>query len=205
MKELYGSKVEFEEAKILADLTSIFQDLKFTIETLKRLIKLLKDKSEDRILVESLWTTALISYARCFSTGKRFGLKEDIFKNKDLKGDPIGCHNYYINLRNKHVAHSVNPFEQIAVDLQLSNPDDKERKVLGVSVLSQKLICSTLEGVEDLIRLAIIAFKDVGEQCKGYEKKVLEIGKKLPLNELYSKARSRIITPGSKDAERARE
>lgn len=202
MEELYGSKVEFEEAKKLADLSSIFQDLKFTIEILKRLIKLLKDKSEDIILVESLWTTALVSYARCFSSGKRFGLKKNIFKNKNLKGDPVGCHNYYINLRNKHIAHSVNPFEQIVVDLQLSNP--KEKKVLGVSVLSQKLICSSIEGVETLIRLVIIVFKEVKEQCKECEKKVLEKGKSIPLDELYSKVRSRIITPNVDDVERVR-
>lgn len=204
MSELYGVKVDYEEAKMLADLTLIFQDLTFTMDILKRLKQLLKDNSKDRTLIESLWTTALISYSRCFSSGKRLGLSEDIFKNKKLKGDPVGCHRYYIDLRNKHVAHSVNPFEQVAVDLQLSKPGSTKREVLGVAVLSQRLICGATEGIEMLLRLTIIAQKEVAKQCKEYESKVLEVGKSLPIDTLYSKARSRILTPGPEDAGKPR-
>lgn len=204
MPELYGANVDFKEAKILADLTLILQDLTFTVDVLKRLRKLLKDNCQDRILTESLWTTALISYVRCFSSGKRFGLSEKIFKNKKLKGDPVRCHRYYKNLRDKHIAHSVSPFEQIVVDLQLSSPDSAQREVLGVGVLSQKLICTSIEGVETLLGLALIARKEVFNQCKEYEAKVLEVGKNLPIETLYSKARGRIVTPGPEDAGKAR-
>ncbi|MBU1120884.1 DNA polymerase II large subunit, partial [Candidatus Micrarchaeota archaeon] len=114
----------------------------------RKLIKLLKDDSKDNILIQSYWTASLISYVRCFSAGKRLGLSEDIFKNTKLEDDPLGCHHYFKNLRDKHIAHSVNPFEQIVVDLQLSNPKSKKREVLGVSILSQKLICTTVEGAE---------------------------------------------------------
>jgi hypothetical protein len=204
MPELYGAKVEYKEAKILADLTSIFQDLAFTVDVLKRLRQLLKDNCNNRILIESLWTTALISYIRCFSSGKRFGLSENIFKNKKLEGDPIGCHRYYKNLRDKHIAHSVNPFEQVVVDLELSPPDSTKREVLGVAVLFQRLICADIEGVETLLRLALIAKEEVRKQAKEYEAKTLEVGKSLPIDTLYSKARSRIITPGPEDAGKAR-
>jgi len=204
MPELYGVKVDYKEAKILADLTLIFQDLSFTLDVLKRLRQLLKDNSKDRILIESLWTTALISYVRCFSSGRRFGLLENIFKDKKLKGDPIGCHRYYKNLRDKHTAHSVNPFEQVAVDLELSKPDSKKREILGVGVLSQKLICVDIGGVETLLRLTLIGKEEVRKQAKEYETKTLEIGKSLPIDTLYSKARSRIITPGPEDAGKAR-
>lgn len=204
MKELYGVQVDYEEAKVLADYTLIFQDLTFTVEILKRLRQLLKENSEDRVLIESLWTTALISYARCFSSGKRLGLSEDIFKNKNLEGDPVGCHKHYVDLRNKHIAHSVNPFEQVAVDLQLSPPDSTKQEVLAVAVLSMRLICTDIEGVETLLRLALIARKEVSKLAKEYEDKTLEVGKGLPLKDLYSKARSRLIAPGPEDAGKAR-
>jgi len=203
-KFLYGVKVDFEEAKILADITLIFQDLGFTVDVLNRLIQLFKNKSIDRILIESLWIGALISYFRCFSSGKRLGLSEDIFKNKKLKGDPIGCHHYYKNLRDKHIAHSVNPFEQVTVDLELSSPSSTKREVLGVAVLSQRLICVDIKGVVTLLRLALIAKEEVRKQAKEYEDKTLEVGKSLPIDALYSKVRSCIITPGPTDAGKAR-
>lgn len=204
MSELFGAKVEYKEAKILADLTLVLQDLTFTVDILKRLIKLLKDDSKDNILIQSYWTASLISYVRCFSAGKRLGLSEDIFKNTKLEDDPLGCHHYFKNLRDKHIAHSVNPFEQIVVDLQLSNPKSKKREVLGVSILSQKLICTTVEGAETFLRLALIAREEVRKQAKEYENKTLEVGKKLPIDVLYSKGRSRIITPGPEDTAKAR-
>jgi hypothetical protein len=204
MPELYGAKVDYKEARILADLTLILQDLTFTVNVLERLRGLLKDNSKDRILIESLWTSALISYVRCFSSGKRFGLTENIFKNKKLKGDPIGCHRYYKNLRDKHIAHSVNPFEQVAVDLELSRSDSGKREVLGVGILSQKLICVDVKGVETLLRLTLIAREEVHKQAQEYEVKTLEVGKNLPIDTLYAKARSRIITPGPEDAGKVR-
>jgi len=204
MSELFGVKIEYKEAKILADLTLILQDLIFTVGVLKRLIKLLKDDSKDNILIQSYWIAALISYVRCFSAGKRLGLSEDIFKNDKLEGDPLGCHRYFKNLRDKHIAHSVNPFEQIVVDLQLSNPKNKKHEVLGVAVLSQKLICTTLEGAETFLRLTLIAREEIRKQAKEYENKTLEVGKKLPIDALYSKGRSRIVTPGPEDTEKAR-
>lgn len=201
---LYGVEVDFEEAKTLANYTLIFQDLGLTVDALKRLRQLLKNGSKDRVLIESYWTAALISYCRCFTSGKRLSLSEDIFRNKELKGDPLGCHRYYINLRNKHVAHSVNLFEQVAIDLQLSSPKNKKREVLGVSVLSQKLICSSIDGVETLLRLSLIAREEVRKKAKEYEAKTLEIGKNLPIEKLYSRARSRITTPGPEDAGKPR-
>jgi len=204
MSELFGVKVEYKEAKILADLTLILQDLTFTVSVLKRLIKLLKDNSKDDVLIQSFWIAALISYIRCFSADKCLGLSEDIFKNDKLKGDPLGCHRYFKNLRDKHIAHSVNPFEQVVVDLQLSSPKSKKREVLGVAVLSQKLICTTLEEAETFLRLALIAREKVRKQAKEYEAKTLEVGKKLPIDVLYSKGRSRIITSGLEDTGKAR-
>lgn len=202
MPELYIAEVNYEEAKKLADLASISQDLSFTIDALKRLLQLLKDDDKDNILIQSFWTAALISYVRCFSRGKRFGLSENIFEK--LEGDPIGCHRYYKNLRDKHIAHSVNPFEQVVAGLVLSEPDNPKQEVQGVATLSQKLICSDIEGVVTLLRLASIAQKQVSEQAREYEAKVLEVGKSLPIDTLYSNARIRTITPGPEDARKAR-
>jgi len=202
MPELYMAKVDYKEAKELADLISIYNDLSYAIEVLKNLLELFKDESKDNILVQSLWTAALISYVRCFSGGKRFGLSENIFKG--LAGDPIGCHRYYKNLRDKHIAHSVNPFEQVVVGLVLSEPDDPKQEVKGVAALHLKHISPDVEGVLTLLRLALIAQEEVDKRAKEYELKVLEVGKMVPIEELYSKASICAAAPGPEDAGKAR-
>jgi hypothetical protein len=206
MPELYVAEVDYEEAGRLADLASIYQDLSFTINVLRRLIQLLKDGSKDDTLIQSFWTAALISYVRCFSSGKRFGLSKNIFEKlaSDLEGGGIAAHQYFKDLRDKHIAHSVNPFEQIKVGLVLSEPSNPRQEVLGVSTLSQKLICVGVETVESLLKMALIAHKQVAIFAKEYECKTLEVGRTLPIDVLYSKPRLRIVTPAPEDAARAR-
>lgn len=196
MEELYVAQVDYKESRNLADLGSILQDLTFTIEICKRLIQLLKDDSQDPVLLESFWTAALIHYVRCFTSGKRYGLSKGIFE--DLPGDAIEVHEFYKNLRDKHIAHSVSPYEQPEVGLILSPKDSGEKKVIGVATLSMRHICTTVEGVKDLSRLATVLRKKVATLAKECEDKVLEVGKSLPIDELYSRTRLRTVAPGPK-------
>ena len=163
------------------------------MQVCSRLKKLLKENSKDNILIESLWTSALVRYARCFACGKRTGLSEDIFK--EFQGDPVEAHRFYINLRNKHIAHSVNPFEQMEVGLILSPIGESERRVLGVSVLAMKQISLSIDGVHQLGLLSKIAHDKMCNLAKELENKVIEKGKKTPIEELYKKARPRLIAP----------
>jgi hypothetical protein len=201
VEELYIAEVDYEEAKMTADLMSYFQGLAFTIDALDRLQQLLVEKVEDTVLSGSLWIAALISYARCFSTGKRFGLSEKLFES--IEGG-VECHQLYMNLRNKHIAHSVNPFEQVVVGLVLSPPSGAERKVEGVSILSQKLIHLDSEGIHNLRRLAFIAMKEIERQGKDAQEKALEIGKQIPIEDLYMKANPRTVAPPPEAAAKPR-
>jgi hypothetical protein len=166
------AKVDYEEAKKLADLGAIIQDLGFTMKTCSRLKKLLKEESQDSLLIESMWTAALIRYARCFATGKRIGLSESIFDG--LVGEPHEIHKIYIDLRNKHIAHSVNPFEQMVVGLVLSPQSSHARKVIGVATLSMRHICPSVEGVHQLGLLSKVLLEKVVQIAKEYEKKTLD-------------------------------
>jgi len=192
------AKVEFDEAKKLADLGAIVQDLGSTMKICSRLKKLLEEKSQDSLLIESFWTTALIKYARCFKTGRRFGLSESIFDG--LKGEPHKVHKLYIDLRDKHTAHSVNQFEQMQVGLVLSPKDSDERKVVGVATLSMRHIVTDAEGVHQLGLLSKVLLEKVCGLAKQYKNKVLEKGGTIPIDDLYKRARPRITAPGPEES-----
>ena len=189
------AKVDYEEAKKLADLGAIVQDLRFIMETCSRLKELLKEKSEDSLLIESMWTAALIRYARCFASGKRkFGLSESIFDG--LMGEPQKVHKWCIDLRDKHIAHSVNPFEQVEVGLILSPQSSHERKIIGVATMYMRHICPDIRGVQQLGMLSNVILEKVVQIAEEYKKKTLEKGESIPLEALYKHARPCMVAPG---------
>ncbi len=202
-KELHIVGIDFSEAKQLADLLSIMRDLQAVVESCKRVVSLIESKNEDHVQIDALWSMSLIRYVRCFNTGKRYDLKADeLFKSQ--KGDPIGAHQFYWNMRDKHVAHSVNPYEQMNVGLILSPGDSGSKKVVGVSTLHGTYLCPNVDGVKQLGVLAEIALQYVRRIAKQHQDSVLEIGKTLPVDELYSKAQSIFVAPSPDLAEKAR-
>ena len=201
-EQLFIADVKFSEAKRLADLASILRDLQATVETCKRVVALLDSEEKDTVLLEGLWSAALVRYVRCFAFGKRYGLTEDVFEG--LNGDPIGAHRWYKNIRDKHVAHSVNPYEQLRVGVILSPERSKQRKIIGVTTLSESYICAEKEGVKQLGMLAEVLIQKVKILGKECEDRVLEIAETLPIDQLYAKATSIFVAPGSEEAGKAR-
>ena len=79
----------------LADLAALHEDLQTTLLCCERLMtELGPDRPEvDQLALEAFWTTAVLSYARCFATGPRgTGLTEDDITATKLEGDVLGWH-----------------------------------------------------------------------------------------------------------------
>lgn len=180
------SKLEFAQAKALAEAAAIFQDLEFVIRAAKKLSDLLKAGEPDQVIARSLFTAALVAYVRCFSSGKRAVLTSDIYES--LQGEPIACHNQYKDTRDKHIAHSVNPFEEMMVGAVLSPLEAATHEVEHVACLTASLITYDVEGVEQLGRLASFAKNHVAEKCTALEAEVLELAKKMEIEKLYASA-----------------
>jgi len=68
---------------------------------------------------EALSTAAAVAYGRCFMSGVRQELPEDDVKLGTT--EIIATHEFLMAYRNKHVAHSVNPFEQNTVTVQIAD------------------------------------------------------------------------------------
>lgn len=195
-------RVNFPEAQRYADLGALAQDLKSVMEICTRIKELLENKSEDNVLIESYWTTAVIKYSRCFKNGKRFGIDESILDG--LPGDPQGAHNFYMDMRDKHVAHSVNAFEKNGAGLILSPEDSQERKVRGIALLSMRHIVADKQGVHTLGMLSNVILKEVNNNAKHYEEIALQEAKEISIEELYKKPRISLSAPSPDEAKAAR-
>jgi hypothetical protein len=132
-------KVEFEEAREAEGWMGISQDLRFVVKATRHLADVMRQQGEgsggtpvtldtNDTVVISLWTAALVAYARCFATGVRARLSEGVFDDKSVA---LEEHRYYMDLRNKHVVHSVNPFEISATGVGVANVAGEDPYVYG--------------------------------------------------------------------------
>ena len=195
-------RYESKEAAATAELLSIRQDLLLTEQMCERLLDLLRAASSDPILVEALWSAALVRYSRSFTTGKRQKLDPSLVAH--LPGDLMSAHVYYKNQRDKFIAHSVNPFEQSVVGVVLSPPDSETRKVIGVADLVLRQISADEQDIRQLGALANEMRKQVELQIDDGKKSVLTAANKEQIDDLYRLEPMELAPPGAEMAGRTR-
>ncbi|MCW2614284.1 MAG: hypothetical protein JWN08_1278 [Frankiales bacterium] len=123
-------------ALALADLAGTFEDLQTVLRCCERLMTELGVEGEpDDLALEALWTTAVLSYARCFAPGQRgTGLTEDDVTGLGLAGDVLGWHRVLLKLRDRAADPGVNPRESFSVGAS----QDDTGHAAGVAVASTR-------------------------------------------------------------------
>jgi hypothetical protein len=122
-------------ATALADLTSMMDDMHTVLYCCERLVAELDPASgaPDDLLLEAVWTTALLSYCRCFAdAGRGMALTEDDVTGTSLEGEVLAWHNVLRQLRDHYTAPAVNPRERLSVGAAL----DGEGQATGVAITS---------------------------------------------------------------------
>ena len=122
-------------ALALADLAALFEDLQTVLACCERLVAELGAAEPDELTLEAYWTTALLSYARCFAPGERgTGLTEDDLGRTGLAGDVVGWHRALLQLRERTADPAVNPRESFSVGAA----QDTRGHAEGVAVASAR-------------------------------------------------------------------
>lgn len=103
-------------ALALADLAGTFEELQTVLLCCERLVAELEQADPDALALEAYWTTALLSYARCFAPGARgTGLTEADITETGLEGDVVGWHRTLLQLRERYAGAADNPRESFTV------------------------------------------------------------------------------------------
>jgi hypothetical protein len=193
--------LDVPSAQILADQAAIIQDLQFVMDCCKRLLTELARPDEDRDLVvpQSLWSAALVAYARCFGKGKRFGLSTEDVRTLPLRGEVMKYHKWVMQERDKLTAHPANPFTAAKVGAALSPPDRAERRVEGIVILSASHVLVDDTGVRQLGGLASELAKQTAERAQAQQDCVLADAQQLGEDSLYKLPPLRMRAPGRTD------
>ena len=124
-------------AAALAGLVEVFEDLQTVLRCCERLVsELAVEGDPDEIVVEAVWTTALLSYARCFSpTETDVALTEDDVATTHSAGEEVvKWHRLLLQLRDHYADASVNPRERFSVGVT-QGPDGTAS---GVAITSAR-------------------------------------------------------------------
>jgi len=179
--------LDVPSAQVLADQTAVIQDLQFVMESCRRLLaELARPESErDAVVPVALWSAALVSYARCFSSGQRFGLTTEDLLALPLQGEVLKFHKWVIEERNRHTRHSADPFEVARVGVALAARDGAKRQIKGITVLATRHVLVDDTGVRQLGGLASELAKQTAERARAQQDVVLKDAQKLNLDQLY--------------------
>lgn len=186
----------------LASVTSVIDDLELVVNYTLELKKALIVIPHNNVIIAGLYTSALVTYCRCFGKGKREPLKVDVFD--DLPTEAMDAHNYFKDMRDKHIAHSVNKCEHVQVGVMLVPEELGPKGILGHGFVKVRRMTDSIDGVQVLYQLAQHACVKMKRLQRELLDKVEEECHDLDLDELYRGATFSYVAPSSEDAGKPR-
>jgi len=147
------------------------------------------------------WELAIIKYVRCFTSGMRSYLsKDEVFNDENL----IICHDYFYDLRNKHIAHSVNIFEAGICGANLSPKNSNSKKLIsifGLIVSKSNEMPVTRKIFYSLCKKSL---RFIESKLQNMANELFKECSKIDLESLYKRPYCAFVAPGSKDVRKGK-
>jgi hypothetical protein len=165
----------------LGDLVAIFDDLQFTLKCCERLVAELAHPRPDPVLVESLWVSALNSYARCFRPGDRgMGLTVSDVEATGVPGEVTEWHELLGRIRDFSIDGPANPRETYSVGVSQAEGGE----AAGIVITSAVRPVVDDVTVRQTGRLAFELSRLVDERIKDHQQKVFEAASRMTPQQL---------------------
>ena len=196
--------VEFEmpEAEDFADLTGIRYDLESARSLSRKFQSVMEGENPDYELVDALTTAILVRYSRPFSRGVRRRLTEDALDR--MSEGQRRKHERFRDFRDKHIAHSVNAFEENQPIARYVEGREKSEGVYAVECHHGRVIGLSSSEIENLIELTTAMIEYVDGLLDIEKKALLEKVRSTSFDQLLSQRRIRMSSPHNMDIKKAR-
>ena len=195
-------EIKLPEAAELADLTGILYDLASARGMAQLLVKVLDDEKLRRDFVDPLSTAILVRYSRPFVTGVRKWLGEEALAVLDAQ--QRRKHERLRAFRDKHIAHSVNAFEENQPVARYWVERVKDEGITSVECNHSRIIGLSSADLEDVIELSTAMLSYVEGRLRDEKAKVLEIVRQLPVEQILAQPQSGPALPDLSKIDRSR-
>jgi hypothetical protein len=176
-------RMDLSDGQLFSDLFGIKRDLELVMEFCRRLSDAYDAVPTDYHLIDALSTASVVRYCRCFEVGVRAKIARESITAIDPRF--VEFHDYLFALRQKHLSHSVNEFEENCVTVAVSEPPDS-REVLGIGIGGGRvagLDKATARNLEVLARKLYDAIVVKFETERG---RIQQLVTALPIEEIYA-------------------
>lgn len=170
------------EAQELADLRGVGTDLRSASRFATRCLQLMNENQWE--FVEPLSIATLVAYARPFSSGvRKWQWKEAL---TPLNVEQLAWHHYLIDVRNKHVAHSVNAFEENQPIARYWEERVQDEGIEAIECNAVRVVGLSGEDLDAVVILAATIGGRIEELENAAKAKLLPIVRALPLDKVLA-------------------
>lgn len=187
---------EHDEASALARLASISFDLRSTIqlcEYFEAQCAAAEHGYPPSEIIDAFSTAILVRYSRAFLTGVRRGLGEDALAV--LSSTQRDNHERLRAFRDKHVAHSVNAFEDTKVQARYCEERVHTEGITSVSAAHYRVMGLSSGDVEDVADLCRTLTAYVDAESERERRRLLEFVRSMPPADVLSMPSSPTLAP----------
>lgn len=165
--------LEFEEARYLANLTGIDYDLKKTVEWCDKYNGLMSDRKVMWV-IEPLTVAILTQFIRAFSSGVRNNNAGHLLHS--LSEDQKTRYEHFKDIRDKHIAHSVNEYESNHVRAYYDS-DQPELVISSIGSGGDRVVGLSGNNIYEIRDICILLQDKLKTEINNEKEKLLEITK----------------------------
>jgi hypothetical protein len=174
-----GVDLRIPEAKRLADLHGIATDLQRAQEFARLFLSQFNTEPANWQLVEPLSIAIAVAYARAFSGGVRHHLTQgDLIVLTDAQR---ASHQFLRDYRDKHIAHSVNEFEENTARANYCQERVATEGITSIGYSGSRLVSLSGREIQAVIEIAAALEIHVRSQIRAEEERLLPIVRAMPL------------------------
>ena len=174
--------LQIPEAILLSDLSGVLLDLQRARQFAEMLAVQLAAEKPNWEIVEPLSIAATVAYSRPFTGGVRTHLAEEDLEI--LSPEQRAAHDYLRAYRDKHVAHSVNAFEQNDVRAYYCIERVQDEGITSIGLGSRRITGLSHGDVESIIKLTTVFETHVQSKIRMEEVRLLSIVQSKPLKDV---------------------
>lgn len=196
---------EHVEAAELARL----QSLRYDLQTAVQLCDFFEDQCAQAPhgypcyeLIDAFSTAILVRYSRAFVSGVRRGLGNEIVAV--LNPEQQGNHQRMRAFRDKHIAHSVNAFEDTKIQARYCLERVEQEGITAVSAEHHRVIGLSSKDVDDIQDLCRVMIQHLDFQIEKEKVRLLAFLRSMPISEVLSLPLSPALVPDHSRIEQRR-